>query len=97
VKPKGKVTEMSVNRDLQLADVEKFLNASTGQEPITLDQSEMDTDFDDLGVDSLALMEVVDRVQEACGVLIDNDTVPDLRTPRLLLDHVNSQLVALDS
>lgn len=83
---------MSVDTKISLAALKEFLNASTGQEPITLDRSMMDTDFDDLGVDSLALVELVDRVQEAYGVPIDDDIVQELRTPRTLLDHVNAWL-----
>lgn len=83
---------MAVGTRINLADLEGFLNASSGEESITLGESMMDTDFDDLGVDSLALVELVDRVQEAYHLSIDDDTAQDLRTPRMMLDHVNSRL-----
>lgn len=84
---------MSVDTKINLVDLEGFINASTEQEPVTLDESMMDVDFDDLGVDSLALVELVDRVQEAYRLPIDDDTARDLRTPRMMLDHVNDRLV----
>ena len=84
---------MSVDTTISLTNLEEFLNASTGQEePITLDRSMMDVDFDDLGVDSLAILELVDRIQEAYHLSIDDETVPELRTPRMMLDHVNARL-----
>ncbi|RAS67442.1 act minimal PKS acyl carrier protein [Lentzea atacamensis] len=83
---------MSVDTKINLTDLEGFLNASTGLDPITLDESMMDTDFDDLGVDSLALVELVDRMQEAYHLSIDDDTAQDLRTPRMMLDYVNARL-----
>lgn len=84
---------MSVDTKINLVDLEGFINASTEQEPVTLDESMMDVDFDDLGVDSLALVELVDRVQEAYRLPIDDDTARDLRTPRMMLGYVNARLV----
>jgi act minimal PKS acyl carrier protein len=51
-----------------------------------------DTDFDDLGYDSLALMETAARLQRDYGVELPDETVVDIRTPRQLLDLLNSKL-----
>lgn len=48
-----------------------------------------DQEFDDLGYDSLALMEAAARISQQYGVEVPEDLLLDLRTPRELLDVVN--------
>ncbi|MEV8441843.1 acyl carrier protein [Actinosynnema sp. NPDC051121] len=48
-----------------------------------------DLTFEELGYDSLALMELSARIGREYGVEIDDDRLADLTTPRSLLDLVN--------
>ncbi|MBB5867325.1 act minimal PKS acyl carrier protein [Allocatelliglobosispora scoriae] len=83
---------MSSNATLRLESIQELANMGRTGQRVVIDQSMLDDDFDDLGVDSLALIELVDRIQEAHRVRVDDDEVSTLRTPRLLLAHVNGLL-----
>ncbi|WP_420497261.1 acyl carrier protein [Parafrankia sp. FMc2] len=52
-----------------------------------------DVAFEELGYDSLALMETSARITTEFGVAVPDDRLADLRTPRELLDLVNDALV----
>lgn len=49
----------------------------------------LDTDFAELGYDSLALMEAAARIKQEFGVDIPDDQIAALKTPRAMLDTVN--------
>jgi act minimal PKS acyl carrier protein len=49
-----------------------------------------DREFDDLGYDSLALMETAARISSEYGVRIPDDQIVELRTPREVLALVNA-------
>ncbi|WP_433632820.1 acyl carrier protein [Nocardia sp. CA-120079] len=49
-------------------------------------------DFEQLGYDSLALIETASRIQRDFGVLIPEEQLIDVKTPQELIDIVNSQL-----
>ncbi|MFE0733500.1 acyl carrier protein [Streptomyces sp. NPDC058855] len=49
----------------------------------------LDVTFEDLGYDSLALMESASRIERDLGVVLDDADVSEALTPRLLLDLVN--------
>ena len=49
-----------------------------------------DTPFADLGYDSIALLEAVGRVERDYGVLLADEAVADAKTPRALVELVNS-------
>ncbi|MFF8380345.1 acyl carrier protein [Streptomyces sp. NPDC015661] len=53
----------------------------------------LDVTFEDLGYDSLALMESAARIEREFGVSLDDDDVNEALTPRLLLDLVNGSEV----
>ncbi|MFF9849270.1 acyl carrier protein [Streptomyces litmocidini] len=53
----------------------------------------LDTTFEDLGYDSLALMESAARIEREFGITLDDDDVNEALTPRLLLDLVNGSEV----
>ena len=49
----------------------------------------LDTEFADLGYDSLAVLEASSHIQQQYGVKLDDDTVTSATTPRELLVAVN--------
>lgn len=50
----------------------------------------LDTGFEELGYDSLALLETVAFFERDYGVLLDDDATLAARTPRALLELVNT-------
>ncbi|WP_393060685.1 acyl carrier protein [Streptomyces sp. LN549] len=55
----------------------------------SLDGDALDKAFDDLGYDSLALMETASAIGREYGIVIPDDELFDLETPRALLDMAN--------
>lgn len=49
--------------------------------------------FSEIGYDSIALLEIVARIQRDYGVRIPDEAIGDLRTPHVVLRYVN-QLIA---
>lgn len=50
-----------------------------------------DAEFEDLGYDSLALLEMAAKIEQTRGVKIPDGAVADLRTPRSVLGLVNGE------
>jgi len=50
-------------------------------------------EFDDMGYDSLALMETAARIEQEFGVCIPEEQITEVKTPQELLDLVNTSLV----
>ncbi|MGI8664791.1 MAG: acyl carrier protein [Jatrophihabitans sp.] len=55
----------------------------------TLSGDIADVEFEDLGYDSLALMETVARIKQRLGVNIPGEAITELRTPAAVLAAVN--------
>jgi minimal PKS acyl carrier protein len=53
-----------------------------------------DQSFEDLGYDSLALLETHSRIKRDYGVEIGEDDLDEVTTPRRLVDLVNARLQA---
>jgi act minimal PKS acyl carrier protein len=74
-------------------DLRRILADCAGtDETVDLDGDILDLSFTDLGYDSLALMETAARINQKFGVLIPDDQLPDLETPRALLAFVTGAL-----
>lgn len=75
---------------ITLDDLTRLLRESAGEEEgIDLDGDILDTEFLDLGYDSLALLQVTGRIQREYGIELPDDAVADAETPRALLDLIN--------
>ncbi|MGW1816196.1 acyl carrier protein [Streptomyces sp. NPDC002125] len=57
--------------------------------------STLDTDFTDLGFDSLTVYEIVLRIQDDYGVTIPDDDLDELKTPAALIQYVRGQLTTV--
>lgn len=80
---------------MTLDDLRAVLAACAGgAENAALHQDIHDVDFEDLGYDSLALMETAARIEQDYGVHLPDDLLTELRTPRDLLEFVNGDRVA---
>ncbi|WP_026416408.1 acyl carrier protein [Actinomadura oligospora] len=81
--------------ELTAADLFRMLVEAAGDTGSGLAPEEsLDVAFEDLGYDSLALMETSALIERTVGVGVDDEVLADLRTPRELLDLVNG--AALD-
>ncbi|MEC3975514.1 acyl carrier protein [Amycolatopsis sp. H20-H5] len=56
-----------------------------------------DTEFADLGYDSLALLETSGRIEREYGISLDEVALAEAITPRALVDLVNDHLATADS
>ncbi|AZS84262.1 acyl carrier protein [Streptomyces griseoviridis] len=82
---------MSTGTTVTLADLTRMLRESAGEEEgVDLDGDVLDVSFDDLGYDSLAMLEVIGQVQREYGVRLPDETVADADTPRALLALINA-------
>jgi act minimal PKS acyl carrier protein len=74
-----------------LRDLKRILTESAGAgQGIDLDGEILDTTFDDLGYDSIALLETAARISREYRVMIDDDELFGVKTPRELIALVNS-------
>jgi act minimal PKS acyl carrier protein len=81
--------------EMTLEELRAILVECAGEdEEIDVGGDIAETDFADLGYDSLALLEMASRIERTRGVRIPDDLVPELRTPRAVLDVVNGTPVA---
>ncbi|MEU3823938.1 actinorhodin polyketide synthase [Streptomyces sp. SID486] len=76
---------------LTLDALRTILVACAGEDDsVDLSGDILDVTFEDLGYDSLALMESASRIEREFGVSLSDDDVNEELTPRLLLDLVNA-------
>ena len=76
---------------IALPDLRRILLEGAGAvQGVDLDGEILDSNFEDLGYDSIAIMETAARISREYGVAIDDEALLDARTPRLLLDLVNA-------
>ncbi len=78
---------------MTIHDLNRILVASAGEcegGPLTDDHA--DVAFDDLGYDSLARLETAARISGEFGVRIPDDVIVELRTPREVVELVNTSL-----
>jgi act minimal PKS acyl carrier protein len=74
-------------------DLTRILRDAAGaDESIDLDGDILDAGFDDLGYDSLALLETGLRIEREYGIELDDSTLTDAGTPRVLLAAVTARL-----
>ncbi|MEV6613294.1 acyl carrier protein [Streptomyces sp. NPDC051051] len=78
-----------------LDDLKRILLQAAGADETTaLDDDILDTTFDLLGYESLALLETGGCIEREYGISLDDDTLTDALTPRDLIDTVNERLAA---
>ncbi|GAA5217923.1 acyl carrier protein [Streptomyces thinghirensis] len=69
-----------------------LLEGAGADEGVDLDGDILDTDFEELGYESLALLETAGRIEREYGIALDDDVFTDNPTPRGLIAAVNAQL-----
>jgi act minimal PKS acyl carrier protein len=83
-------------RTFTIEDLKRILLEGAGaDEGVDLDADILDTDFEELGYESLALLETGGRIEREYGISLDDDIFADNRTPRALVAAINAQLEEL--
>lgn len=78
------------DRLFELNDLRRILRDGAGAEQdVDIDGEILDATFEDLGYDSIALLETAARISREYGVTIDDDALTEAKTPRILIDLVN--------
>jgi act minimal PKS acyl carrier protein len=73
-----------------LDDLRRLLAEVAGTEQgVDLDGDILDMSFEELGYDSIALLETAARIGHEFGRVLSDDAVVEARTPRIMLDLVN--------
>ncbi|MGW4125906.1 acyl carrier protein [Nocardia sp. NPDC004711] len=75
-----------------LDDLRRILREGSGDSP-GLDGNFAEISFEDLGYESLALLETTGRIHREFGVTLDDDEVVALTTPAALVALVNEHLL----
>jgi act minimal PKS acyl carrier protein len=76
-----------MNLDQLLDVLRRSAGASEALDGAAADEV-MDVSFENLGYDSLALLETAAAIERDFGIRLDDEAVADAVTPRLLLDLV---------
>ncbi|GGQ46541.1 acyl carrier protein [Streptomyces mutabilis] len=80
-------------QEFTLQDLKRILLDGAGaDESVDLDGDILDTDFEQLGYESLALLETGGRIEREYGVELHDEIFTDNPTPRALVAAVNAQL-----
>ena len=74
-----------------------LLEAAGSDEDIDLGGDILDTAFEVLGYESIALLETGGRIEREYGITLDDDTLAEVRTPGELVDAVNNHLTAVQA
>lgn len=79
--------------EFTIEDLRRILHEAAGEgDGADVGITTMDTDFVQLGYESLALLETGSRIEREFGIKLDDSTLFDSVTPRALIDAVNAQL-----
>ncbi|TYB60582.1 acyl carrier protein [Nonomuraea sp. PA05] len=80
--------------ELRLDELKRIMRECGAEDAAGLDGDVLDVPFKELGLDSLAVMEIGARVERDYGVEMPDDVMDKLQTPRETLDFVNHRLPA---
>jgi act minimal PKS acyl carrier protein len=79
-----------MTQEITLDDLRRVLRQGAGtEEGVDLDADVIDVEFEELGYDSLALLETAARLEREYGVRLEDEATMEAKTPRKLLELVN--------
>jgi minimal PKS acyl carrier protein len=78
-----------------LDDLLQIMRTCSGRdEAVSLSEDATETEFLELGYDSLAVLEIVTQVQRQFGLAISDEDIETLTTPASMLEYINGNLTA---
>lgn len=82
--------------EFTIDDLRRILRERAGvDEDVDLDGEILDQTFEDLGYESLALLEAGGRIEREDGIVLADGALAEAATPRSLIDLVNTELTAV--
>ncbi|HEX4727393.1 MAG TPA: acyl carrier protein [Jatrophihabitans sp.] len=81
-------------RTFDLSDLSRILRVAAGSKTEIVAELANER-FEDLGYDSLALLETSGRIEREYDIALEDSTISDAYTPALLVETVNRQLAAV--
>jgi act minimal PKS acyl carrier protein len=82
-------------KEFTLDDLRRILRDAAGaDESVDLDGDILDTEFEALSYESLAVLETGSRIEREYGISLDEDVLSINHTPRALIEVVNERLAA---
>jgi minimal PKS acyl carrier protein len=81
--------------EFTIKDLRRIMHESAGEgdgTDVDVDVATVDTEFIQLGYESLALLEAGSRIEREFGIRLDDSALFDSPTPRALIEAVNAQL-----
>ncbi|MFI2431156.1 acyl carrier protein [Streptomyces sp. NPDC018693] len=82
-----------MSKAITIDDLRRIIARGLGiEEEDGPDADILDRTFEELGCDSLAVMETAAVLQREFGIVIPDDELFDSHTPRALLDRANSEV-----
>ncbi|MBB5802202.1 act minimal PKS acyl carrier protein [Saccharothrix ecbatanensis] len=79
-----------------MEDLVRVMRAAAGEDgQVDLDEKVRQCGFDELGYDSLAVLETASRVEREYGVILDEEAMALVETPTQFVALVNGQLASL--
>ncbi|GAA2999296.1 acyl carrier protein [Actinokineospora diospyrosa] len=83
------------NTRFTVDDLKRILSEGSGEpEGVGLREDTVDTEFTEIGYDSLALLETNSRIEREYGLRLDEELLETTTTPRALIRLVNDQLTS---
>ncbi|WP_329136793.1 acyl carrier protein [Streptomyces sp. NBC_01476] len=80
-------------KEFTIDDLRRILLGAAGaDEAVDLAGDILDQTFDQLGYESLALLETTSWIEREYGIALDDDLFNDNATPRTLIEAVNASL-----
>lgn len=84
--------------EFTVQDLKRILHEAAGEsDGADVDVGTMDTEFIELGYESLALLETGSRIEREFGITLDDSTLFESPTPRALIEAVNAQLTVQEA
>ncbi|MEV0637548.1 acyl carrier protein [Streptomyces sp. NPDC050619] len=80
-------------QDFTLDDLRRVMRAAVGvDDSVDLESDISGIEFTELGYDSLALLEIVGKIEKEYGTSVPEEAVQELTTPAKLAEYVRRQL-----
>ncbi len=78
-----------------LAQLSETAEACMGAgEATPLTEGNLDVPLSDLGYDSLAVLEIITRLQDTYGIRVSDAETDELQTARAIVDHFSARLAS---
>lgn len=79
--------------DFTLETLKEAVDECLGTEDATsLTPAKLDSEFGELGYDSLAVYEIATRLEDTLKISIPDYDIDEMKTPRSLIDYINRRL-----